>query len=65
MKSSVGTSTSIYLSRLPYQRRLQRAAKMLGLSREAKPRLNWLSHYKKHKSTYCPPLVIYFFLPCG
>lgn len=50
MKGSVGTTTSIYHTRLPHQRSLERMAKTLYLSREAKARLAWIGHYKKHKN---------------
>lgn len=50
MKGSVGTTTSIYHTRLPHQRKLERMAKCLDLSREAKVRLTWIGHYKKHKN---------------
>lgn len=47
MKGKTGTSTSIYHTRLPHQRKLERMAKTLYLSKEARLRLTWLSHYKK------------------
>lgn len=50
MKGSIGTSTSIYHTRLPHQRKLERIAKTCNLSKEARVRLNWLTHYKKHKN---------------
>lgn len=50
MKGSVGTTTSIYHTRLPHQRRLERMGRCLDLSREARVRLTWLGHYKKHKN---------------
>ncbi len=48
MKGSVGTTTSIYHTRLPNQRRLERMAKMVNLSKEARVRLTWIGHYKKY-----------------
>ncbi len=45
MKGSVGTTTSIYHTRLPNQRRLERMAKMVNLSKEARVRLTWIGHY--------------------
>lgn len=50
MQGSIGTSTSIYHTRLPHQRKLERMAKTSDLSKEARVRLNWLTHYKKHKN---------------
>ncbi|MDI6872894.1 MAG: helix-turn-helix domain-containing protein [Actinomycetota bacterium] len=50
MKGSVGTTTSIYHTRLPHQRKLERLGKWLDLSKEARVRLSWLAHYKKHKN---------------
>jgi len=50
MKGSIGTTTGIYHTRLPHQRRIERMAKCLDLSREAKVRLAWLTHYKKYKN---------------
>ncbi|MBC7246500.1 MAG: hypothetical protein H5T73_01805 [Actinobacteria bacterium] len=44
MKGSVGTTTSIYHTRLPHQWRLER---MMGevLSKEARRRLRWIEHF--------------------
>jgi transposase InsO family protein len=55
MKGKVGTSTSIYHTRLPHQRKIFRMARTVDLSKEAKVRLSWLGHYKKHAnaSTTC------------
>ena len=50
MKGKVGARTSIYHTRLPHQRKLERAARTVDLSREAKVRLTWLTHYKKHEN---------------
>lgn len=50
MKGSVGTTTSIYHTRLPNQRSLQRMARCLDLSKEAKNRLSMIGHYKKCKN---------------
>ncbi|MBC7231161.1 MAG: helix-turn-helix domain-containing protein [Actinobacteria bacterium] len=47
-KGSVGTATSIYHTRLPSRRRLERMAKMVDLSKEARVRLTWIGHYKKY-----------------
>lgn len=46
MKGSVGTTTSIYHTRLPRQWKLER---MCGenLSREARRRLRWMDHYRR------------------
>ena len=46
MSGQVGTA-SIYHTRLPHQRKMERMAANLDLSREAKVRLSWLTHYKK------------------
>lgn len=45
MKGSVGTTTSIYHTRLPHQWELER---MMGevLSREARRRLRWIEHFR-------------------
>jgi transposase InsO family protein len=48
MKGKTGATTSIYHTRLPHQRKLQKMARNLDLSRGAKVRLTWLTHYKKH-----------------
>lgn len=50
MKGKVGATTSIYHARLPHQRKMERMAANLDLSREAKVRLSWLTHYKKHEN---------------
>jgi len=50
MKGRVGSSTSIYHTRLPHQRKLLRMAKTVSLSKEASLRLAWLGHYKKYKN---------------
>ena len=47
MTVAVGTA-SIYHTRLPHQRKLERMARNLDLSKEARVRLTWLTHYKKH-----------------
>jgi putative transposase len=47
MQGKVGTA-SIYHTRLPHQRKLERMATNLELSKEARVRLSWLSHYKAH-----------------
>lgn len=47
MKGSVGTTTGIYHTRLPHQRRIERMARCLDLSKEAKVRLSWIGHYRK------------------
>lgn len=49
MKGSIGTSTSIYHTRLPHQRKIMRMAKVVDLSKEARVRPAWVGHYKKHK----------------
>jgi putative transposase len=46
MSGRVGTA-SIYHTKLPHQRKLERMARTLDLSREARLRLSWLTHYKK------------------
>ncbi|MBC7246701.1 MAG: helix-turn-helix domain containing protein, partial [Actinobacteria bacterium] len=45
MKGSVGTTTSIYHTRLPHQWELER---MMGevLSKEARRRLRWIEHFR-------------------
>ena len=48
MKGSIGTTTSIYHTRLPHQWKLERMAGGVGLSRQARLRLTWLTHYKEH-----------------
>ncbi len=48
MKGSVGTTTSIYHTRLPHQDTIRRMAETANLSREARVRLTWIGHYKKH-----------------
>ena len=48
MKGSVGTSTSIYHTRLPHQRKLERMSRTFDLSKSAKLRVSWLTHYRKH-----------------
>jgi len=50
VKGKVGATTSIYHTRLPHQRKLERVAGGMDLSREAKIRLSWLTHYKKHEN---------------
>lgn len=50
MKGSVGTTTSIYHTRLPNRRSLRRMARCLDLSKEAKTRLSMIGHYKKHEN---------------
>ena len=46
---TVAVSTaSIYHTRLPHQRKLERMARNLDLSKEARVRLTWLTHYKKY-----------------
>jgi Helix-turn-helix domain len=50
MKGSIGTSTSIYHTRLPHQRKLQRMTKTVSLSREAEVRISWLGRHKKHQN---------------
>ncbi len=47
MKGSVGTSTAVYHTRLPHQRKIYRMAKVADLSKEARVRLSWIGHYKK------------------
>ena len=47
MTVTVGTA-SFYHTRLPHQRKLEKIARNMDLSREARVRLNWLTHYKKH-----------------
>ena len=46
MTDKVG-SPSIYHTRLPHQRKLEKMAKNLDLSKEARVRLSWLTHYKR------------------
>lgn len=50
MKGSISTSTSIYHTRLPHQRKLENMAKTLDFSKQARLRLTWLTHYKKYKN---------------
>jgi putative transposase len=48
MKGIVGARTSIYHTRLPHQRKLERMGKAMNLSKEARIRLSYITHYKKH-----------------
>lgn len=50
MEGLVGTTTSIYHTRLPPQRSLQGTARYLDLSKEAKTRLSMIGHCKKCKN---------------
>lgn len=47
MTVTVGTA-SFYHTRLPHQRKLEKIARNMDLSKEARVRLSWLTHYKKH-----------------
>jgi len=46
MTVTVGTA-SFYHTRLPHQSKLEKIARNMDLSREARVRLTWLTHYKK------------------
>ena len=46
MTVTVGTA-SFYHTRLPHQSKLEKMARNMDLSREARVRLTWLTHYKK------------------
>ena len=50
MKGSIGTSTGICHTRLPHQRKIFRMTRTVDLSKEARARLTWLGHYKKHRN---------------
>jgi len=50
MKGSIGTTTAIYHTRLPHQRKIYRMGRVANLSKEARVRLTWVGHYKKHKN---------------
>lgn len=47
MKGTVGTTTGIYHTKLPHQRKLEKIAGTMGLSKDARVRATWLVHYKK------------------
>ena len=49
MTVTVGTS-SFYHTRLPHQRKLEKMARNMDLSKEARVRLTWLTHYKRQSN---------------
>ena len=46
MTVTVGTA-SFYHTRLPHQSKLEKMARNMDLSKEARVRLSWLTHYKR------------------